>query len=285
MADQRITASYSSRYPFTAKEQDALTGLHYFGARYYDARISLWYGVDPMAEKFADWNPYNYTLDNPILLFDPDGNGPIKPNIIGIVAYKQNHPDSKAFEQRKLGFQASQSFTVHTGKEFIKALIEGSKKAPIDRLIVGSHSSGFGIYMNDDAGLYGDYSDLILKTWGSKEGAAILSEIGKSIENGDIRFSKEAQVIFAGCNTGDYPCPGLDGFAENFSEVVSNVYVTGANDKTNPYHSKDGKKDSNIYKTVNEGKKWNTYKNGKKVQVSENSINVVNFVGSDEKCE
>jgi len=73
MADQRITASYSSRYTFTGKEQDALTGLHYFGARYYDARISLWYGVDPMAEKHPDYSVYLYTANNPIVYFDPDG--------------------------------------------------------------------------------------------------------------------------------------------------------------------------------------------------------------------
>jgi RHS repeat-associated protein len=73
MANQRITESYSSRYTFTGKEQDALTGLHYFGARYYDARISLWYGVDPLTEKYPEWNPYNYTLNNPIKYTDPDG--------------------------------------------------------------------------------------------------------------------------------------------------------------------------------------------------------------------
>jgi RHS repeat-associated protein len=73
MADQRITASYSSRYTFTGKEQDALTGLQYFGARYYDARISLWYGVDPMAEEAPNWNPYRYSLNNPIRIIDPDG--------------------------------------------------------------------------------------------------------------------------------------------------------------------------------------------------------------------
>jgi len=76
MTDQRITATYSSRYTFTGKEQDALTGLHYFGARYYDARISLWYGVDPLTDEFPDWSPYNYTLNNPIRLIDPDGRGP-----------------------------------------------------------------------------------------------------------------------------------------------------------------------------------------------------------------
>ncbi len=76
MADQRITASYSSRYTFTGKEQDALTGLHYFGARYYDARISLWYGVDPLADEFSGWSPYNYSLNNPINMIDPDGRAP-----------------------------------------------------------------------------------------------------------------------------------------------------------------------------------------------------------------
>ncbi|MBK7466656.1 MAG: RHS repeat-associated core domain-containing protein [Saprospiraceae bacterium] len=75
MADQRITASYSSRYTFTGKEQDALTGLHYFGARYYDARISLWYGVDPLTDEFSDWS-YNYSLNNPINMIDPDGRAP-----------------------------------------------------------------------------------------------------------------------------------------------------------------------------------------------------------------
>jgi RHS repeat-associated protein len=72
MADQRITVSYSRRYNFTGKEQDALTGLHYFGARYYDARISLWYGVDPMT---PNWNPYRYGFINPIRLIDPIGMG------------------------------------------------------------------------------------------------------------------------------------------------------------------------------------------------------------------
>ncbi len=73
MADQRITASYSSRYTFTGKEQDAFTGLHYFGARYYDARISLWYGVDPMAEERSSFTPYNYCSNNPIIRIDPSG--------------------------------------------------------------------------------------------------------------------------------------------------------------------------------------------------------------------
>jgi hypothetical protein len=57
-------------------------GLYYYGARYYDARTSIWASVDPMAEKMPAWSPYNYTLNNPILYTDPDGRLPIIPIIV-----------------------------------------------------------------------------------------------------------------------------------------------------------------------------------------------------------
>ena len=34
---------------------------------------SLWYGVDPLAEKYTTTGGYVYTFDNPIKLIDPDG--------------------------------------------------------------------------------------------------------------------------------------------------------------------------------------------------------------------
>ena len=72
MAEQKA-GGYSSKYRFTGKEVDVETGLYYFGARYYDPRISLWYGVDPMTEKHPDYNPFAYTANNPIRFIDPDG--------------------------------------------------------------------------------------------------------------------------------------------------------------------------------------------------------------------
>lgn len=60
-------------YLYNAKEYDAETGLYYYGARYYDPKLSIWLSVDPLAEKYPGWSPYNYTLLNPVKYVDPDG--------------------------------------------------------------------------------------------------------------------------------------------------------------------------------------------------------------------
>ena len=60
-------------YKFSGKERDEETGLSYFGARYYDAGVGIWYGVDPLAGKYPNVGGYVYVLGNPIRLIDPDG--------------------------------------------------------------------------------------------------------------------------------------------------------------------------------------------------------------------
>ena len=67
------SSSEDMPYKFNGKEMDAETGLYYYGARYMNPVTSLWYGVDPLAEKYVATGGYVYTLDNPVRLIDPDG--------------------------------------------------------------------------------------------------------------------------------------------------------------------------------------------------------------------
>ncbi len=63
-------------YKFNGKELDEETGLYYYGARYMNPLTSMWYGVDPLAEKYVMSGSYVYCLGNPVKLVDPDGKDP-----------------------------------------------------------------------------------------------------------------------------------------------------------------------------------------------------------------
>ena len=65
---------WNTPYLFNAKEFDEETGLYYYGARYYNPRLSLWISTDALKEKTPNVSPYIYTDNNPIIYIDPDGN-------------------------------------------------------------------------------------------------------------------------------------------------------------------------------------------------------------------
>ena len=71
--DVHNSPNYLSRYKYNGKEKDPESGLHYYGARYYDSDISQWLSIDPMADKYPSLSPYNYCADNPVNIIDPDG--------------------------------------------------------------------------------------------------------------------------------------------------------------------------------------------------------------------
>ncbi len=71
----RHTTSNDDRYKFTGHELDEEAGLDlsYAGARYLDSEIGSWLSIDPLADSYPGWSPYNYTMGNPVNMIDPDG--------------------------------------------------------------------------------------------------------------------------------------------------------------------------------------------------------------------
>ena len=63
-------------YKFNGKQFDEETGLYYYGARYMNPMASIWYGVDPLAEKYPTVGGYVYTLCNPVRFIDLKGKKP-----------------------------------------------------------------------------------------------------------------------------------------------------------------------------------------------------------------
>jgi len=66
-------------FKYNGKELDTKKGLNWYdyGARQYDATLGRWFAVDPLAEDYYNWSPYNYCLNNPIKYIDPDGKDAI----------------------------------------------------------------------------------------------------------------------------------------------------------------------------------------------------------------
>jgi hypothetical protein len=59
-------------------------GLDYMVWRRYDPALGRFLGVDPMADSYPSWSPYNYTLNNPVRYTDPDGQCPVAGNLFCI---------------------------------------------------------------------------------------------------------------------------------------------------------------------------------------------------------
>ncbi len=101
MAEQRsYTDNFNNRWKFNGKELDEETGLYYYGARFYNPSTSLWLSVDPLAEKFPAWSPYNYTMNNPVNMVDPDGRAPLdwyQSNKTGSIIWREGSANIKGY--------------------------------------------------------------------------------------------------------------------------------------------------------------------------------------------
>lgn len=102
---------WNTLYLFNAKEFDEETGMYYYGARYYDPRLSLWMSTVPMQEKYSHINTYCYAFNNPLNFVDLHGmegvkyesdNGDkiIECNVVVLVEEKKKIPSNATPKER-----------------------------------------------------------------------------------------------------------------------------------------------------------------------------------------
>ena len=181
------SSSEEMPYKFNGKEFDEETELYYYGARYMNPRTSLWYGVDPLAEKYPNIGGYAYCEGNPIKLIDTDGR-----KIKGVIRH-----DAQTFREDIPGVL----FDEKCGKvrELIK--VKGKTFTNIDATALETALEGVSLTIDEKT-----YIDLVVNTINSDKIHTIEYMTGEfTSEEGATAFRNHMNSLSPGLGDGSTP--------------------------------------------------------------------------------
>ena len=209
--------STNSPYLYNGKEYDEETGRYYYGARYYDPRVSLWIGVDPLAGKYPTMSPYNYCNGNPINLIDPDGRSAGSPS----THTDENGNVVQVYNDGDLGIYKHQGNEQQTKEELKNNYSQNNTSG-------GGEHMGWTLYSNSFANDAGnptgkiDYGSFAARDWINTSEKEVSTS---TLRNGGS-YARVQYALFAG--NGDY----YDFKSQNGkgvysgSQIADNVYVS-----------------------------------------------------------
>jgi hypothetical protein len=126
---------------------------------------------------------------------------------------------------------------VSTGEEFLRVLIEASRRGPIANLVIYGHAAANALFMREDRGFYAAVDDVARETnivEGTEEarasqlramGARDLSDLMELVAGGDIRFARNAVIVFAGCGTAGRRDIDAGGIAARAAEIADATVI------------------------------------------------------------
>ena len=162
-------------YKFNGKQFDEETGLYYYGARYLNPITSLWYGVDPLTEKYKSIGAYVYCIGNPLKFVDSKGEDVL-------IWYKDRYGKTQLF--RFNGFNGKRRIRIPNNqyvKDFIQAYLYNARHGGGKSTIQAVTNHKYEIYVSDsqyDESSYSGGGGQPTVYWESRQGL-ITTEGGK----------------------------------------------------------------------------------------------------------